>query len=136
MPVTESTSQRLVLVSGSTTLTLDKDARKACLQRKLLFWKLKPTELPLSDFSSIALDKAVDRGFGCRDLSHHADHAGRRRLGLPARDKQEARSRTPQRSARSLSCTLSNDKFARGLRPTIVPTTDSRARYLEAACDD
>ena len=48
MGSTESTSRRLVLVSGSTNLTLDKDAGKATLQRKLLFWNLKPTELPLS----------------------------------------------------------------------------------------
>jgi len=42
MPVLESTPQRLVLQAGSTTLTLDKDAGTGCLQRKLLFWKMKP----------------------------------------------------------------------------------------------
>ena len=44
MSVTENTSRRLVLTSGSTSLILDKDANKAMLQRKFLFWKLKPVE--------------------------------------------------------------------------------------------
>jgi hypothetical protein len=44
MPVTEDTPRQLVLKSGSTTLTLDKDAGKATLQRKLLIWRLKPIE--------------------------------------------------------------------------------------------
>jgi hypothetical protein len=47
MAIIESTPRRLVLASGSTKLTLDKDAGKASLQRKFLFWNLKPTELPL-----------------------------------------------------------------------------------------
>lgn len=46
MPVTEETPRQLVLKSGSTTLTLDKDAGKATLQRKLLIWKLKPIARP------------------------------------------------------------------------------------------
>ena len=46
MPVTERTPTRLVVAAGSTTLTLDKDAGKAVLQRKMLFWKQKPLELP------------------------------------------------------------------------------------------
>jgi hypothetical protein len=49
MSVTESTPRRLMLTSGSTSLTLDKDASKATLQRKLLFWKLKSIETPLSE---------------------------------------------------------------------------------------
>jgi hypothetical protein len=90
MPVTESTSQRLVLVSGSTTLTLDKEAAKATLQRKLLFWKLKPTELPLAEFSSIALDKAVDRASGVEIFHTMLITRGGAAWAFPARDKQEA----------------------------------------------
>ena len=47
--IVESASQRMVLQSGSTTLTLDKNAGKATLRRKLLFWNLKPLELPLAE---------------------------------------------------------------------------------------
>lgn len=61
MPIAEQTSQRLVLKSGSTTLTLDKDAGKATLQRKLLFFSLKPLEQPLSDIVDVTLDAAIDR---------------------------------------------------------------------------
>jgi hypothetical protein len=64
MPVTENTPRQLVLKSGSTTLTLDKDAGKATLQRKLLIWRLKPIEAPLSDVSKVTVDTAVDRASG------------------------------------------------------------------------
>ncbi len=64
MPVTESTPRRLVLKSGSTTLTLDKDVGKAILQRKLLFWGLKPLETALSDVTEVTVDTAVDRASG------------------------------------------------------------------------
>ena len=52
MPVTERTPQRLTLKTGSTTLTLSREAGTATLQRKLLFWKLKPAEAPLSDIGT------------------------------------------------------------------------------------
>jgi hypothetical protein len=90
MPVTESTPQRLVLVSGSTTLTLDKGAGKATLQRKLLFWNLKPTELPLSEFSSVTLDKNVDRASGVEIFHSMLVTPAGAAWAFPARDKQEA----------------------------------------------
>ena len=90
MPITESTPRRLVLASGSTTLTLDKDAGKASLQRKLLFWNLKPTELPLSDFSSVALDKAVDRASGVEIFHSMLVTRGGAAWALPANDKADA----------------------------------------------
>ena len=82
MPITESTPRRLVLASGSTTLTLDKDAGKASLQRKMLFWNLKPTELPLSEFSSVDVGQGGGSRVRCRDFPFHAGHAGRGRLGV------------------------------------------------------
>jgi hypothetical protein len=62
--IIENVPQRLVLQSGSTTLTLDKDAGKATMQRKLLFWSLKPLEVPLSEVAEIAVDAGVDRASG------------------------------------------------------------------------
>ena len=64
MPIAESTPQRLVLRSGSTTLGLSKEAGRATLQRKLLFWNLKPVEAPLSDITDVTVDAAVDRASG------------------------------------------------------------------------
>jgi hypothetical protein len=64
MPITERTAHRLVLKSGSTTLTLDKTADKAILQRKLLLWGLKPVQASLSEISDITIDTAVDRASG------------------------------------------------------------------------
>ncbi len=90
MPITESTPSRLVLASGSTTLTLDKDAGKASLQRKMLFWNLKPTELPLSEFSSVTLDKAVDRASGVEIFHSMLVTRGGAAWAFPANDKAEA----------------------------------------------
>src|SRR4029453_5170222 len=64
MAITEKTSHRLVLKSGSTTLTLDKTADKAILQRKVLLWGLKPVEAPLSEISDITIDRTVVRAPG------------------------------------------------------------------------
>jgi hypothetical protein len=64
MPVTENAPRQLVLKSGSTTLTLDKDAGKATLQRKFVLWNLKPAETPLSEVDRVTIDAAVDRASG------------------------------------------------------------------------
>ena len=90
MPITESTPSRLVLASGSTTLTLDKNAGKASLQRKMLFWNLTPTELPLSEFSSVVLDKAVDRASGVEIFHSMLVTRGGAAWAFPANDKAEA----------------------------------------------
>jgi hypothetical protein len=60
----ERTQQRLVVQSGSTTLTLDKESGRASMQRKLLFWARKPIERPLGDIASINVDANVDRASG------------------------------------------------------------------------
>ena len=86
----ESTPRRLVLASGSTRLTLDKDAGKATLQRKFLFWNLKPTELPLSEFSSVTLDKAVDRASGVEIFHTMLVTQAGAAWAFPADDKAEA----------------------------------------------
>jgi hypothetical protein len=90
MPVLESTPQRLVLQSGSTTLTLDKAAGTGCLQRKMLFWKLKPLEHPLTDFTDVTVDAAVDRASGvevCQTMLITQTGEG---WALAAADKKDA----------------------------------------------
>jgi hypothetical protein len=65
MPIVESTSQRLVVKSGATSLILSKETGKASLQRKLLYlWTLKPSEVALSDIVEVNVDTAVDRASG------------------------------------------------------------------------
>jgi hypothetical protein len=90
MPVTERTSHRLVLKSGSTTLTLDKTADKAVLQRKMLLWGLKPVESPLSDISDITIDTAVDRASGVEVCHTMLVMHGGTGWAFPANDKTEA----------------------------------------------
>ena len=68
MPITERKSQRLMARSGSTTLTLSKEAGQATMQRKLLFWNLKPAEAPLSDIADVKVEAAVDRA-SCVDAA-------------------------------------------------------------------
>lgn len=90
MPVTESTPNRLLLKSGSTTLTLDKDAGQATLQRKILFWGPKPSEASLSEIADVNADMAVDRASGA-EIWHTVLvlHTGAG-WAFPAADKQEA----------------------------------------------
>jgi hypothetical protein len=90
MPVTERTSHRLVLKSGSTTLTLDKAADKVFLQRKMLLWGLKPVEAPLSEISDITIDTAVDRASGVEVCHTMLIMYGGKGWAFPAADKTEA----------------------------------------------
>jgi len=60
----EQSPQRLVLRSGSTTVSLDKDTNKAVMARKLLLWARKPLERPLSDVARVTVDANVDRASG------------------------------------------------------------------------
>jgi hypothetical protein len=64
MAIVENTANRLVLKSGSTTLTLDRNTSTVILQRKIAFWGLKPHEAALAQISEVNADKAVDRASG------------------------------------------------------------------------
>lgn len=88
--IVESTPQRLILQSGSTTLTLDKSAGTAVMGRKMMFWSLKPLEKPLADIVDATLDAAVDRASGV-EVCHVMliDRAGAG-WALPANDKASA----------------------------------------------
>jgi hypothetical protein len=90
MSIVESTPQRLVLRSGSTTLTLSKDAARATLQRKLLFWNLKPTVAPLSDIADVTVDTAVDRASGVEMCSTMVVMRTGAAWAFPCSDKAEA----------------------------------------------
>jgi hypothetical protein len=90
MPITERTSHRLALKSGSTTLTLDKTADKVVLQRKVLLWGLKPVEAPLSEISDITIDTAVDRASGVEVCHTMLIMQGGKGWAFPAADKKEA----------------------------------------------
>ena len=86
----EKTPRQLVLKSGSTTLTLDKDAGKATLQRKLLIWRLKPIEAPPSDISDVTIDTAVDRASGVEVCHTMLVRSTGEAWALPAADKKDA----------------------------------------------
>jgi hypothetical protein len=90
MSIIENTPRRLVLTSGSTTLALDKDAGKATLQRKFLFWNRKPVELPLSELAAVTLDKAVDRASGVELFDTMLVTQAGAAWALRAEDKAEA----------------------------------------------
>jgi hypothetical protein len=90
MAILETTSTRLVLRSGSTTLSLDKATGKVALQRKLLVWQRKPIEAPISDVADATVDAAVDRASGievCHTMVILRTGEG---WALPAADKKEA----------------------------------------------
>jgi hypothetical protein len=88
--IVDSAPQRLVLQSGSTKLTLDKDAGKAVMQRKLLFWALKPLELPLAEVAQIDIDAGVDRASGIEVCNTMLITRAGAAWALPAADKKDA----------------------------------------------
>ena len=90
MPVLENTSQRLVLKSGSTTLSLDRNDGKAKLERKVFLWQRKPLEAALSDVADVVVDKAVDRAAGVEFFSTMLVFRGGQGWALPADDKAQA----------------------------------------------
>jgi len=90
MPVTEKTAKRLVLQSGSTTLTLDKDAGTALMQRKLLMFKLKPLQAPLSEVADFEVDAGVDRASGIEVCNTMLITKSGAAWAVPASDKKDA----------------------------------------------
>lgn len=73
MPITENTPRRLVLKEGSTTLTLDKDAGQATLQRKILLWGGKPVAFALADIDDVAVKSDQD-GLSGATIHHSVMH--------------------------------------------------------------
>jgi hypothetical protein len=88
--IIESAPQQLVLQSGSTTLRLDKDANTAVMQRKLLFWSLKPLEVPLTDIGEITVDVGVDRASGVEVCNTMLVMRTGAAWALPAADRKDA----------------------------------------------
>ena len=88
--IIENTPQRMVAQSGSTTLTLDKTSGKATLQRKLLFWNLKPLELALAEVAEFAVDAGVDRASGVEICNTMLVTRGGAAWALPADDRKDA----------------------------------------------
>jgi hypothetical protein len=90
MAIVENTSDRLVLKSGSATLTLDKTTKKVVFQRGGLLWKPKPMEAALSDIADVTLDAGLDRASGveiCNTMLVKKDGVG---WAFGANDKAEA----------------------------------------------
>lgn len=90
MVAIDSTPQRMVLKSGSTTMTLDKETGKLTMQRKLLFWSLKPMEKTLADVVDSTVDAGVDRASGidvCNTMLIFRDGGA---WALSAADKKDA----------------------------------------------
>ena len=93
--ISESPDQ-LVATSGATTITLDRSAGKATVQRKLLLWSRKPVEMPLSDICECAVDAVIDRASGaeiCNALLVTRDGTA---WALPADGKKEAQTAATQ----------------------------------------
>ena len=90
MPILQSTPNRLVLKSGSTTLTFDRDSGQAILQRRLLFWNLKPAETKIANIRDVKVDAAVDRASGVEVCSTVLVLASGAAWAFPCSDKNEA----------------------------------------------
>lgn len=93
--ISESASQ-LVATSGATTITLDRDAGTATVQRKLLLWSRKPVEIPLRDICECKVDAAVDRASGAEICNASLVTRDGMAWPLPANDKKEAQTAAAQ----------------------------------------
>lgn len=90
----ERTPQKMILKSGSTTLTFDKEAGKVTRQRKVLLWARHPTESPLSDIAEVKVDAAKDPMSGAEVCSTRLVLRTGVGWALPAVDKQDATATT------------------------------------------
>ncbi len=90
MTTIERTPQRLVLKSGSTTFTLDRNAGKATMQRKFLFWARRPMERSLADVAGANVDTFVDRASGVELCSVMLVMGDGSAWALPHTDKKDA----------------------------------------------
>lgn len=90
MATIENTPQRLVLRSGSTTLTLDKEVGKVSMQRKMLFWNRAPIEKTLAEIVDATVDTAVDRSSGVEVCNTILISRAGEGWALPANDKKDA----------------------------------------------
>lgn len=90
MPIIQSTPKRLVVKSGSTTLTLDRDSGKAVLQRKVLFWNRNPAEAEIRDIKDVKVDAVVDRASGVEVCSTVFVLASGAAWAFPGADKKDA----------------------------------------------
>ena len=86
----EATLDKLVLKQGSTTLTLDKASGNATLQQKLLLWRKKPVEFPLSDIDDIAVKSDKDADVGRINSSQRHPQADRRNRRADDRGSEDA----------------------------------------------
>jgi hypothetical protein len=84
----------MVLKSGSTTLTFDKQTGKVTRQRKVLLWARHPTESPLSDIAEVKVDAATDPMSGAEVCSTRLILRTGVGWALPAADKNDATATT------------------------------------------
>ena len=64
MAIVENTPQKLVLRSGSTTLTFDNTAKQMTLESKVLFWKRAPAHAAFKDIAEVKIEEGHDGASG------------------------------------------------------------------------
>ena len=76
--------------SGSTILVPDKGENRATMQRKFLFWRLKPREAVLADIKQVTVNKLVDRASGVEVCNTMLVLNTGKAWALPASDVNDA----------------------------------------------
>ena len=64
MAIVENTAKKLVLKSGSTTLSLDGAAEQITLESKVLFWKRAPAHAAFKDVAEVKIEQNHDGASG------------------------------------------------------------------------
>ena len=64
MAIVENSAKKLVLKSGSTTLSFDDDAKQITLESKILFWKRAPAHAAFKDVADVKIEQNHDGASG------------------------------------------------------------------------
>ncbi len=99
----ETELNRVILHDGGTTLTLDKAAGQAVLQRKILLWNKKPDVFPLAEIDDIAVKSETDAMSGAT-LYHSVMHRRSGEITCSPRSRPRPPRRRCRRCAASSGC--------------------------------
>ena len=90
MAIVENTAQKLVLKSGSTTLSLDGAAEQITLESKVLFWKRAPAHAAFQDIAEVKIEEGHDGASGADLYGTMVVMKSGKAWALPADNKKQA----------------------------------------------
>ena len=90
MAIVENTAKKLVLKSGSTTLSLDGAAEQITLESKVLFWKRAPAHAAFKDVADVKIEQNHDGASGADIYGTMVVMKSGGAWAVPADDRKQA----------------------------------------------